>query len=176
MISMEDKLEKLKSPLGEIIVMVDGHPIDYIAQKGSDNDVLWPDVRNRYQIEVRYVPDGNEHSLSCVFSPACSYEKSAESGERLECQSFYSPQRVKMSIGLECEAGYIGGVRASDEYDYDADYLDNGMAYVIMPETKTEKYIFGIAWINDVGWDDPIDNEHNRDVQTWFAADPTLAL
>lgn len=41
---MEDKLEKLKSPLGEIIVMVDGHPIDYIAQKGSDNDDLWPDV------------------------------------------------------------------------------------------------------------------------------------
>lgn len=168
---MEDQLEKLKSPLGEIIVMVDGHPIDYITKKGSDNDVLWPDVRNRYQIEVRYVPDGNEHCLSCVFLPTCTYEKSPESGERLECQSFYSPQRVKMSIGLECEAGYIGG-----KYDYDADYLDNGMAYVIMPETKTEKYIFGRAWIDDVGRDDPIDDEHNRDIQTWFAADPTLAL
>lgn len=76
-----------------------------------------------------------------------------------------------MSIGLECEAGYIGG-----KYDYDADYLDNGMAYVIMPETKTEKYIFGRAWIDDVGRDDPIDDEHNRDIQTWFAADSTLAL
>lgn len=64
---MENQLEKLKSPLGEITVMVDGHPIDYITKKGSDNDVLWPDVRNRYQIEVRYVPDGNEHCLSCVF-------------------------------------------------------------------------------------------------------------
>lgn len=30
---MEDQLEKLKSPLGEIIVMVDGHPIDYITKK-----------------------------------------------------------------------------------------------------------------------------------------------
>lgn len=72
---MEDQLEKLKSPLGEITVMVDGHPIDYITKKGSDNDVLWPDVRNRYQIEVRYVPDGNEHCLSCVFLPTCTYEK-----------------------------------------------------------------------------------------------------
>ena len=31
-----------------------------------------------------------------------------------------------------------------------------------MPETKTERYVFGIAWIDDVGWDDPIDDEHNR--------------
>lgn len=173
---MEDNLEKLNTPFGEITIMIDGQPIDYAAQKGSDNDVLWPDVTERYQIEIRYVPDGKEHNLSCVFSPICSYEKSPESGERLECQSFYSPQRIKMSIGLECEAGYIEGVRGSDEYDYDVDYLDNGMAYIVMPDTKTEKYIFGIAWINDVGWDDPIDDEHNRDVQTWFAADPTLAL
>lgn len=169
-------MEKLKTPFGDIDILIDGKSIDYTALKGSDNDVLWPDVRNRFQIVVKYVPDGREHSISCVFSPICSYEKGPESGERLECQSFYNPQRIKMSIGLECEAGYIGGVRASDEYDYDADYLDNGMSYVIMPETKTEQYVFGIAWIDDVGWDDPIDDKHNRDVQTWFAVDHTLAL
>ena len=123
---MEDKLEKLNTPFGEITIMIDGQPIDYTAQKGSDNDILWPDVTERYQIEIRYVPDGKEHNLSCVFLPVCSYEKSPESGERLECQSFYGLQSVKMSIGLECEAGYIEGVRASDEYDYDADYLDQG--------------------------------------------------
>lgn len=169
-------MEKLKTPFGDIDVLIDGKSIAYTALKGSDNDVLCPDVRNRFQIVVKYVPDGREHSISCVFSTTCSYEKRPESGERLECQSFYNPQRIKMSIGLECEAGYIGGVRASDEYDYDADYLDNGMSYLIIPETKTEQYVFGIAWIDNVGWDDPIDNEHNRDVQTWFAADPTLAL
>lgn len=169
-------MEKLNTPFGEMAVMIDGQPIDYTAQKGSDNDVLWPDVRNRYQIVVRYVPDGKKHSLSCIFSPICSYKKVPESAERLECQSFYGSQRVKMSIGLECEAGYIGGVRASEAYDYDADYLDNGMVYIIMPETKAEKYVFGIAWIDDVGWDDPINDEHNRDVQTWYAADPTWAL
>lgn len=165
-------MKRLNTPLGEIAVMIDGRPIDYTAQKGPFNDVLWPDVKDRYQIEVRYVPDGKEHSLSCVFSPTCPYMKTPEGGERLECLSFYGTQRVKMSIGLE---GECGRNYYEYEYDYDIDYLDNGMAYVIMPETKTEKYSFGIAWIDDVGWDDPIDDEHDRDVQTWFAADPRFA-
>ena len=81
-----------------------------------------------------------------------------------------------MSIGIECEAGYIGDKRASDVYDYDADYLENGMEYHIEIYTKTEQYVFGIAWIDDVGWDDPINDEDNRNVETWFGADPTLAL
>lgn len=168
-----DEIKKIKTPFGELNIMIDGRTIEYTAQKGLIDDRLWPDVICRYQIAVRYTPDGNEHRLSCVFSPICSYEKEIESGERLECQSFYSSKRIKMSIGLECEAGYINGDRASDEYDYDADYLDNGMAYIIMPETNTDNYVFGIAWINDVGWDDPVDEEHNRSIQTWFAADPT---
>ena len=80
-----------------------------------------------------------------------------------------------MSIGLECEMGYIDGVRISDEYDYDADYLENGMSFLIDANTKTEHYTFGIAWIDNVGWDDPID-DNSRDVETWYGADPTLAL
>ena len=80
-----------------------------------------------------------------------------------------------MSIGLECEARYIDGVRASDEYDYDADYLENGMSFLIDVNTKTEHYTFGIAWIDNVGWDDPID-DNSRDVETWYGADPTLTL
>lgn len=166
-------MEKLNTPFGEIAVLLDGLPINYAAQKGSDNGVLLPDIKGRYQIEVNYIPDGREHSLSCVFSPVCKYERTPESGERLECQSFYNLQRMKMSIGIECEADYIDGVRYSNGYDYDAEYLDNGMAYIIMPGTKTERYVFGIAWIDDVGWDVPL-SEWKRDVQTWNAADPTL--
>jgi len=166
----------LATPFGYIEILIDGTTISYNAEKGSSNDVLWPDIHNRFQITVQFVPDGMEHSISCVFLPNCSYKKAPESGERLECQSFYNSKRYKMSIGLECEAGYIGGERVSDEYDYDAEYLDNGMSYLILSNTKTEQYVFGIAWIDDVGWDDPINDEDNRDVQTWFAADPTLSL
>lgn len=166
-------MEKLKTPFGEIDILIDGKPITYNAQKGANNIILCPDVQNRFQIVVIYVPDGKEHSISCVFSSTCSYERNVESGERLECQSFYNAQRIKMSIGVEWEEMICVG---TDKYDYDAIYLDNGMSYDIMPETKTEKYVFGIAWIDNVGLDDPIDDEHNRDIQTWFAADPTLPL
>lgn len=38
----------------------------------------------------------------------------------------------------------------SDRYDYDARYLENGMSYVILAETKEEHFVFGIAWIDNV--------------------------
>ena len=33
-------MEKQNTPFGEISIVIDGQPIDYTAQKGSDNDVL----------------------------------------------------------------------------------------------------------------------------------------
>lgn len=67
------------------------------------------------------------------------------------------------------ESGFLpNGRRWSDRYDYDARYLENGMSYVILPETKEEQFTFGIAWINNV------EDDHARDVQTWFAADITM--
>ena len=80
-----------------------------------------------------------------------------------------------MSIGLEGEAGYIGGMRASGKYDYDVEYLENGMAYIVLPETRTQRYVIGIAWIDDVGRDGPADDDNDRDTETWYAADPTSA-
>lgn len=79
-----------------------------------------------------------------------------------------------MSIGLECEAGYIGGIRVSDKYDYDADYLENGMSFLIDRNTRTERYVFGISWIDNVGRSDQIDDNDDRGVETWYGADPTL--
>lgn len=64
------------------------------------------------------------------------------------------------------------GTGVSDEYDYDVDYSDNGMAYIIEKDTKSSKYIIGVAWIDNVGWDD--DDADNRDIQTWYATDQTL--
>ncbi len=50
------------------------------------------------------------------------------------------------------------------------------MEFIIGPDTKTETYKFGIAWIDDVGFDDSIDQENDRDAQTWFGADPSIPL
>ncbi len=47
----------------------------------------------------------------------------------------------------------------------DTEYLNNGVNYIIIGNTKTTTYVFGIAWIENV-------TEEN-DIQTWFGADPT---
>lgn len=72
-----------------------------------------------------------------------------------------------MSIGMEGEAGYYSdGTRATNIYDYDNDYMEDGVLYQIMRDTKTTKFVFGIAWIDNV--------TAENDVQTWYGADPTL--
>lgn len=51
------------------------------------------------------------------------------------------------------------------------------MAYCISEKTKTQRYTFGIAWIDNVGYEDlPVKGEHDRDVETWYAADPSYCL
>ena len=167
-------MKKLITPFGEIKNLIDEKPVPYFVQEGRKLEGLCPHVLGRYQITVPFIPDGKKHTIACVFEPVCSYEKTPEGGERLECQSFYNNQRFKLSIGIECEAGYINGIQAS-EYDYDAEYLENGMVFLIDANTKTERYSFGIAWIDNVGWDDPI-GDNGREVETWYGADPTLAL
>ena len=170
------KMKKLITPFGEIKILIDGQEVAYSGQEGRKLEGLCPNVLGRYQIAVPFIPDGKEHTIACIFEPNGPYERTPESGERLECQSFYNGCGFKMSIGLECEAGYIGGTRASDEYDYDADYLESGMSFLLDANTRTKNYVFGIAWIDNVRWDESIDDNDNRDVETWFGADPTLAL
>ena len=165
-------MDKLATPFGAIEIRIDGKPVPFFAQKGKP-DVRCPHVLGRYRIGVRFIPDGEAHTVACVFEPDCSCERTPESGERLECQSFYNDRGFKLSIGLECEAGYVGDVRASDKYDYDAAYLENGMSFLVGKHTKTERYVFGVAWIDNVSRGDTTDDNTNRDVETWYGADPT---
>ena len=68
---------------------------------------------------------------------------------------------------MEGESGCCSdGLQASQIYDYDNEYMGDGVSYLIMKETKTTKYVFGIAWIDNV--------TRENDVQTWFGADPTF--
>ena len=159
------KMDNLLTPFGEIKILIDSKPVPYVAKEGRKLESGCPNVLGRYQIEVRFIPDGKEHTIACVFESDSHYERGPESGERLECQGFYNDHRYKMSIGVECDM-------ISDEYDYDADYLENGMAYLIRTKTKTECYTFGISWIDNVGWNDLIDKDNDRDVETWYGADP----
>lgn len=54
----------------------------------------------------------------------------------------------------------------SSSEKYRNEYMEDGVLYLVMKETKTIKYVFGIAWIENVTTE--------NDVQTWYGADPTL--
>ena len=169
-------MEKLITPFGVITILLDGDPIPYTAQEGRRLDALCPHVLGRYQIAVSFVPDGNEHEIACIFEAVHCYNSTPEDGEFMVCQSFYSFDRFKISIGAEIGQQSFDGVHISHEYDYDADHLENGMVFLIGPDTKTEQYVFGISWIDDVGWFDTEDTENDRSIETWYGADPGFSL
>lgn len=159
-------MEYLETPFGKVKILIDGVEITYSATKIQPNERYCPDVAGRYHISVDLTPDGKEHEIKCLIEDISYSDRGPESGEMLECQAFYNTDNWKLSIGVECETGFLpDGRKWSDRYDYDARYLDNGMSYVILKETKTEHFKFGIAWI------DSVEDDHSRDVQTWFAAD-----
>lgn len=165
----ENNMEYLETPFGKVKILIDDIEVTYCAVKKQPNERLCPNVVGRYHIDVDFAPDGKEHEIKCIIEELSCSDRGPESGEMLECQAFYNTDNWKLSIGVECETGFLtDGRRWSERYDYDARYLDNGMSYVILKETKEEHFKFGIAWIDNV------EDDHARDVQTWFAADVTI--
>ena len=150
----------LSTPLGDIEIYIDNEKVEYTVKNIGASERLCPDISGRFGIEILYEPDGKQHTISCRIK-----KDEIEPGERLELKSFYR-ENTKLSIGMEGDAGYYSdGTRDSDVYDYDNDYMEDGVSYLIMEDTKTTKYVFGIAWIDNV----TVEN----DVQTWYGADPT---
>ena len=156
----------LLTPLGDIEIYIDNEKVEYTVKNIGASERLCPDISGRFGIEILYEPDGKQHTISCrIKKYHASSRDEIEPGERLELKSFYR-ENTKLSIGMEGDAGYYSdGTRDSDVYDYDNDYMEDGVSYLIMEDTKTTKYVFGIAWIDNV----TVEN----DVQTWYGADPT---
>lgn len=157
----------ITTPLGTIEIYLDDRKMEY-REISVAVDPLCPNLDGRFKIEITFMPDGLEHTISCIVnSNGTIIDNDIESGERLECQSFFG-NNVKLSIGAEGEDGYYGPCEMSDYlYDYDCTYLSNGLSYDIFNFTKTNKFVFGIAWINDP-------STEKRDVQTWYGADPSI--
>ena len=162
--------DKIITPMGDITILIDDIETRYVPLKGAPLENLCPDVLGRYQIEIQFLPDGKEHTISCVFPYNKSIKGYGESGEDLECQGFYDNNCIKLSIGTEGETGI------PTDYDYDIEYLNNGMQYIIFPTTRTERYVFGVCWIDDINLEDQSREMISRDTQTWFGADPTLSI
>lgn len=170
-------MKRLNTPLGDIFIKINGKEIGYEYKKCA-NDRTCSNILGRYLIEIRSKPTGEEYSISCEIINNQSLKSEIETGEMLECIGFYGEKRVKLSIGAYGESwGYIGGRLIEANNDYDIEYKPNGLSYLVLKETQTEKYYFAISWIDDVGYEDPINNgEHDRDVETWFGSDPMLLI
>lgn len=161
----DEVYKMLTTPLGKIEILIDKKPISYFASERKTSS-LCPDLAGRYTIEIKFIPDGKSHEIECLIK---DYHVSSldgiESGERLELKSFYFDS-WKMSIGMEGDSGYLTDGTRIGSYDYDNEYVENGVKYVTFPDTETNVFVFGIAWIDNVN--------NKNDVQTWFGANPTI--
>lgn len=174
-------MKNLFTPFGEICIRIDGTAVPYIAEPGKKDRKLWPNVLGRYRIQTDFKPDGEKHDLSCTFDDEGIYRDSDirrdyEGGRNLECQAFYNSMNYKMSLGVECKSKYLDGNRISSFNDFDVKFLENGLSCIITEHTKTESYVFRIAWIDKVDADDLAGSGHNRGVETWFAVDPSMSI
>lgn len=150
----------LETPFGNINISFDDKPIDFQIQKASPNKRLYPDITDVYLLTVLYGCDGRQHSLKCYIEN-CNIIGSPNSGELLEAISFYV-DNGKIEIGCECEFN-------ASEYrkqDFDGNYLNDGLEIMIMPSTHSQKFVFGVSWLNEC--------TKQNEVQTWFASDPRM--
>lgn len=153
----------LITPLGKVSISIDGKEIDYTFKK-INPDRLCNDVDAHYFIIVPFTPNVKNHQISCTIK---NYHPSSldeiESGERLVLKSFYK-KNTKLSIGAIGEALDNYDI-ITIGYDYENNYLSNGVSYEILDFTKTNQFVFAICWINDY--------TDENELQTWFGADPT---
>ena len=93
---------------------------------------------------VDYIPDGKSHEISCrIKGYTPNKEDGSDPGERLEMMNFYRGT-IKLSIGAEGDSSYP---KEFEEYDYDIDLLSNGVSYVTEAQTRTTRFLFGVAWL-----------------------------
>lgn len=150
----------MKTPFGEVLVTLDGKPVPVTAIPAARNERVWPQVEDAWLLKCDYARDGKRHRLCCVLD-AQADERREEGGERLEMTSLYCGNG-KLSIGVEgdfCEPPTF-------PYDYGGRNLPNGVEIEIREETADRAFLFGVAWLRNCA--------QENDLQTWFAADPTV--
>lgn len=103
----ENKVEYLETPFGKVKILIDDIEVSYNAVKKQPNERFCPDIVGRYHTDVKFTPDGKEHEIKCIIENISYLDRGPESGEMLECQAFYNEDGWKLSIGVECETGFL---------------------------------------------------------------------
>ena len=155
----------IQTPLGTIEMTKDGKSVDCTIRRVR-NDNLCPELNGRFAVLIDYIPDGQEHTVSCCIKGFRESKSDfIEPDERVDIKSFCGGT-TKLSIGLFSDIPDEWDKTPDDIMDYWTEYLKNGVQYHIRAGAKQAIYPFGIAWI-----------EHKSDkneVQTSYGADPTI--
>ncbi|WP_427107670.1 hypothetical protein [Lysinibacillus xylanilyticus] len=149
----------LLTPLGAIKVFINGEEVEFTAIKLDNLKSYCPNANGRYLIHYDYKSEFNDQEITCRI-PSINVKGEIESGERYEAISFYKND-IKLTIGVEGEF-----TNKPDYFDYNGDYLSDGIQYITFQETIARRFVFGVCWIQ------PYTEEN--DTQTWFGADPSF--
>ena len=140
------------TPLGTIVIFVDGVPVDFKASEYlfDHHPCEEKPIAGCYRIEV----DARRHStISCVVELSDpNLRNTGDSGQDYLNTEFISGSTI-LTIGMEDDNSAFESIRT--RYSL--------LCNILQP---IEKVVFGIAWATDY--------EGTEDVRTWYAADPTL--
>lgn len=162
----------LITPFGEIIVSIDNQEISYDAIPLTTHLTGGDQLLGRYAIFVRYKPDQLNHVIECRLKPNSDSKGYIESGERFLAMSFYTNDEDDiLLIGVEGESDYYNHIRVS-RYDYDVDEIENGVAYLTFPFTRTNFFPFVIAWIDRVAIKKHPDTAKDRLYESELSVEP----
>jgi hypothetical protein len=167
-------MSNLKTPLGEILILIDKQEIAYDFQELSQNDSHFSGVDARFKIVIDFEPDGKMHSISLKLKPSTKVRGFVEAGDFLNALAIYNGnESIKMTVGLKGDSGYFykDGRLQRDPYclsDYDDVACEKSLtiSYELLKTTKTSRYFFAVAWTQEV--------TDVSDTHTWFAGDPTM--
>ena len=136
----------LSTPLGPILVTVNGVPTKYSIQPIAKRTSHYPDTDGRYAVSVAVT---ERQSVVRCFIEQAPLTTFPESGERFESMAFYLGT-MKLSISVQAEFPPDAG-----------QLLTNGIEIICDYEAT-----FGGCWLDNL-------NDEN-DVPTYFGADWTM--
>lgn len=188
--------ESFRTPLGIISVLYDGKPIPFDIDVAYRNERWTEvDVVARIYVHCVPDGKKHELTCRLTTTKRTTFDyENGEDLECIAVYS--ADRKIKISMGMKGDAGYSNGERiANCDYDlytrehgkwieesfekYDSEYkgvwrnqetYEVGSkfdcTYLLLDFTKTEEYVFGLAWLTNC-------NEEN-DVETWLACDPSI--
>ncbi len=172
---MIDRKTRLMTPFGSVHILIDGKEIDYVFEKLTIIENC-ANVKGRYRIRLIFIPDGKAHSISCVLPDMVDFESDYSSGADTQQITFHNKENWALEIGIIGDMyGQNNRSIYNEEQDYDVDYLDRGLCYLILKETATQEYDFILAWIDGMDYGN-YDNCRGRLEQLWRCSDPSFAI